>query len=376
MAAKEQHRSTAARSGRVHIPRVWVRIAAVALGCLAVLTVEIGTRVYAGVFAPEQTRTLLTRLRTDPNPTAAPMAPHPFLQYLYEPSEALGTPQGFHGELAYAKAAGTVRVACVGGSTTAGAWPGPLEQYLRERDPAAQYEALDFGVEGWSSTHSLVNFVLNVREFDPDYVVVHHAWNDRPSCRECTRGDQADTFVVAPGLDRTPGRFVRAALRHSEVARLIMVGSLRARAARVARDGPIATVRVAEGEDSFAPPQGLCREDDPMWLYRRNLRTMVELALADDIRPVLTTFPCAPGVDDELAAHVARCDEVVRELAAQHAGDVLLVDLAADFPGGHYLDFAHLDADGRRSKAERIGAAILAHRRAAQTPPAEADAEP
>ncbi|MGH3055102.1 MAG: hypothetical protein ACRDL7_09015, partial [Gaiellaceae bacterium] len=117
---------------------------------------------------------------------------HPFLQFTGTPSvalignQALGnlTPfnnLGFRGrDFSYEKPAGVIRIAALGGSTTADGYPERVEDLLNaEATSAAQhFEVLNFGVGFWTSAHSLVNFVLNVVDFRPDYVIIHENWND------------------------------------------------------------------------------------------------------------------------------------------------------------------------------------------------------
>lgn len=56
---------------------------------------------------------------------------------------------------------------------------------------------------------------------------------------------------------------------------------------------------------------------------------------------------------------------MLREVAAGYDGRVLLVDLERELTGNNELfqDLAHMIPEGRKLKAERIGQAILAHRR-------------
>ena len=75
------------------------------------------------------------------------------------------------------------RIVCLGGSTTFGAyleaeeaWPRLLEDTLRRE--GLDVEVVNAGVAWYTSAHSLVNYVLQMRYFNPDVVVVMHAVND------------------------------------------------------------------------------------------------------------------------------------------------------------------------------------------------------
>lgn len=102
--------------------------------------------------------------------------PHPFLQFT-EPRVAFpdgDRAYGFDGvrHSQLPKPAGIVRIAWLGGSKTSGD-PRFLEECLNEHG-SWRFEVLDFRVNGWSSVHTMLNFILNVREFHPDIVLVQN----------------------------------------------------------------------------------------------------------------------------------------------------------------------------------------------------------
>src|SRR5512132_529472 len=89
---------------------------------------------------------------------------------------------GFVGrDFAYAKPPGVIRIAALGASTTADGYPAMLEEYLNARVAAQsnRFEVMNFGAGYWTSAHVLVNFVLNVIDFAPDYIIIHQAANDQ-----------------------------------------------------------------------------------------------------------------------------------------------------------------------------------------------------
>lgn len=81
------------------------------------------------------------------------------------------------------KPPGTVRVACIGGSTTVAGrtnqetYPALLEKRLRARYPGLALEVLDLGVSSVTSEHWL-NELHQVLDFEPDVVVQYQAIND------------------------------------------------------------------------------------------------------------------------------------------------------------------------------------------------------
>jgi lysophospholipase L1-like esterase len=86
-------------------------------------------------------------------------------------------------EFAVPKAAGLVRVVCIGGSTTVAGrtneetYPAFLEAKLRERHPGLPLEVLNLGVSGVSHEHWLER-LDRVLAYEPDVVVHYEAVND------------------------------------------------------------------------------------------------------------------------------------------------------------------------------------------------------
>ncbi len=79
----------------------------------------------------------------------------------------------------------TVRVLCLGGSTTRfiGAdsidrYPAILQHVLDKRTDGKKYEVLNAGMDWYTSKHSLINYAAYCRNFKADKVVVMHAIND------------------------------------------------------------------------------------------------------------------------------------------------------------------------------------------------------
>ena len=89
-------------------------------------------------------------------------------------------------EIAREKPAGTIRIACLGGSTTFCAeassnlatWPQRLGELLRERYPEQKIEVINAAIPGCSLAGSLENLRRRVLPLEPDIVIVYHAHND------------------------------------------------------------------------------------------------------------------------------------------------------------------------------------------------------
>jgi len=78
------------------------------------------------------------------------------------------------------------RIICIGGSTTQNLWdefdyhyPRLLEDILNNmKITNLKFEVLNAGMQGWTSTESLINFELRLLDFEPDLIIVYDAVND------------------------------------------------------------------------------------------------------------------------------------------------------------------------------------------------------
>ena len=82
------------------------------------------------------------------------------------------------------KDSNTIRVLCLGGSTTHFVdadsmdwYPSILQEFLNDKN-IGKYEVLNAGMDWYTSKHSLINYAAYCRNFDADIVVVMHAIND------------------------------------------------------------------------------------------------------------------------------------------------------------------------------------------------------
>ncbi|MEP7242411.1 MAG: SGNH/GDSL hydrolase family protein [Gammaproteobacteria bacterium] len=94
---------------------------------------------------------------------------------------------GFRGrEVSVRKKPGTLRILCIGGSTTfdTGAvgrdlpWPEVLEVDLRRRLGVQDLEVLNLGIPGATSLDSLIDLEMRGLDLQPDLLVVYQAQND------------------------------------------------------------------------------------------------------------------------------------------------------------------------------------------------------
>ncbi|MCA8953072.1 MAG: hypothetical protein KDE27_26405 [Planctomycetes bacterium] len=317
-------------------------------------------------------REKLAKLGRATYPDLLAYRPHPFLQFTGRPDRVLQgntalnatTPfnrDGFPGpDVARAKPPGTCRIVCLGASTTASGYPALLEDWLRSHPPtggtAERYECVNLSHGFYDSTHSVVNFTLNAVDYAPDYVVIHHGWNDGRAARNAShyRGDHSHVLKAFEPPRPSDWPLIRASVLYRFVRfRISGNAGFEYLDAALLRPDP-------DYDDVDLTPA--------LATFDRNLRTIVDLALLRGITPVLATLPYSTEPEIAFAPNrpdLPRFAAVMREVAASHPDRVLLVDLEAALTGHNelFVDLAHMVPAGRARKAELIGEAILAHRR-------------
>lgn len=105
--------------------------------------------------------------------------PHPYL--VYSRTDTVYDENGIHiGKRYYTfeKPENVIRIACIGGSTTQNAHPLLMKEYLERDFNGQQFEVMDFGCASWTSQESLINYIIRIQDFQPDYLVIHLAVND------------------------------------------------------------------------------------------------------------------------------------------------------------------------------------------------------
>jgi len=347
--------------------RVNESVSLVFFGILLLVGIELAARMFIVFFDPEvRTRLAIQGNRTYPQYTA--YQGHPFLQFIGRPSislqgnEALGdlTPfnnYGFTGpDFHHQKPDGVIRVIALGGSTTATGYPQVMEEFLNAgSDPdTIKFEVLNFGKGWYTSAHSVVNFILNIREFNPDYVVIHQGWNDGKA-RNAAAGFRTD-YSHALTYFHEPEIVDKYAIRISVIYRYLKHRFTRTPTwaslddAIVIKERPFTSERW-QNLDELRP-------------YERNIRTILDLAEIAGIKVVLTTQPHsteAVYITQGGSVHIDQCNEIMRKIRKDYSDETLFVDLDKMMTGENHLykDTAHVVAEGRELKAEAVGKAIL-----------------
>jgi lysophospholipase L1-like esterase len=338
---------------------------------LCFLTLEIGARVLAYVQGiPQQD------LRFDWQRTL--YIPHPYIGYSLRPNYYRSPYKdgdlhinalGYRGaEITRQKPVRTIRLVCLGGSTTFSidvgdrtTYPQRLEDLLRATYPDYAIEVINAGVGAYTSAESLANLVFRVFDLQPDVIVVYHAVNDVHP--RVIPGFQADyshyrkaLALPAPGLVDvlSRGSTLVSLLRHTFAEFHIRHLTTRRRMEDIPKAEQLKNLRATDAS-----------------AFRRNLQTMIELARARHVEVVLSTFVyneehLRRSRHLSFAAYaegIAQHNDVMLELRLAYG--CVLADLAALFPRHErtlFDDPVHLLSAGTAIQARIFHDAIVASR--------------
>ena len=97
----------------------------------------------------------------------------------------------FGKDFSFKKPDGTLRIACLGHSSTANniadenrdyCYPEFIESYLAEKlsssDSTKNVEVYNCGIGGWISIDIMIDFLLNIVHTKPDYIILYYGYND------------------------------------------------------------------------------------------------------------------------------------------------------------------------------------------------------
>jgi lysophospholipase L1-like esterase len=303
----------------------------------------------------------LERLLAGGPPAARLVRPHPYLTYALTPAfrkdGVSHNSFGYRGpEITTPKAPGTIRVLCMGGSSTYGVgassdlftWPAQLQLALASSNPATPIEVVNAGVPGYTSFETLIDLELRGVDLAPGIVVVYQGFNDlRAATRAADRVTGDNTHYrrrwTAPGDDAN-GVLVysRAALLarwlfttfQSRVADLSDYVVVEAHAPQFVK--PVGTVALAS--------------------YRRNLTQIVAVARAAGARVLIVTEAYGEAtihpdeaeiVDGAMSAFAQIARDVVQRLDDPATA---LLDGRRILPGfeGVFAEIDHLSNHGAR----------------------------
>jgi lysophospholipase L1-like esterase len=296
--------------------------------------------------------------------------------------------QGFRAAADFVvKTSGTLRIACLGASTTYGVavndnhdtYPDALERLLN-RPPRpggwSRVTVYNLGVGGYTSAEVLVNLQLHTLPLQPDVVLIQSAINDVIP-RFYDDFDCGYASFRKPMQPLESGFCGRLLGRSSLFVWLTWKIGLRQRLSLQSRT------------QHPMPPVGralanLDRNDTHC--YRANLEGMIDLAAARGIQPWLLTTPYNTNdrflpedeairrLEEGYRRGIAQHNEIIRRICAERAAGLIDLDRLMPRDIDKFSDPIHMTVAGNRLKAELIAAQL--RDRLPASPYREADAMP
>lgn len=301
-----------------------------------------------------------------------PYRPHPYLNWENLPSRTTRDGErhnadGFRGpERPVAKAEGTYRIACLGGSTTYTqrvkefeTYPAQLEAFLVAQSPGRTIEVLNAGVKGYTTAESLMNLAFKVLDYEPDAIVVYHAVNDfYPRAYPGFRPDYLHCRVVWVGADLEKNTLLEA-LELSATFRL-----LRFRATDYAKRGGLyywiydPAIAQTSREDALAKSTTVGFEENLRAICRIAAGRGIACVIASQAQNLVSDFADKPS-----PVPIDQMNAAARRVAGEEGA--FFVDSAANFPQdpGYFdkNDLVHMQPMGARELARRIGQGFIDH---------------
>lgn len=359
-------------------PAIWFGIF---LCCLLVILIagEIGLRIYFTRFGDERQRISYIYSGRDVDRARALFIPLPFVTYGLNPNYPGHNSQGYRGdEITIPKPQDTFRIVAIGSSVTYGtflpsedAYPSQLEKILRDEDGYQHIEVINAGVGGYTSWEYLAELRFRILDLQPDLIIIYEATNDVTlrlidpkyyTGMNLTRvwNDNAQLELPTSTLYRwIATRFnwmedpnQMALKEHLSVPDYIQT---------CFTDGPYC-------DELKMTKRELFQTNKPIY-YERNMRDLVELARANGVAVVFSSWAYFPDsltsnpnqymIQPERQEAVAEHNAILKNL-----GDELNVpfyDLEKEMPynADFWIDGRHMTAMGAREQAEEYASFLV-----------------
>lgn len=268
---------------------------------------------------------------------------HPYALYVKKPGSDGLYPSnnlGYAGkqDVSKERKPGSVRLYCVGGSTTeafdpargpASSWPALLQGILAARFPGRLIECINAGTASYTSAESLSEFMFRGLDLKPDIVLVYHNVNDAWTCQMVdgfksdyshARRHKSWTVGWVNRLPQIPWLSTYQLVREWVMRRFGKANAL----LYWISDPPWKTVR------AFDPAIAA--------VFERNITNLVSVALTWGCAPVLIKWECdwsAKSLPKYLERQANTTDVYFQFLEANNR---TLERVASRFPGCHYLE--------------------------------------
>ena len=294
-------------------------------------------------------------------------------------------------ELEYNKIPNEIRIATIGGSTTANInlqfdknWPGHIGGSLQKNFPNKHFRVINAGVPGFDTSQSIANLALRVMPFKPDIVIIYHAYNDLKAIQKniAFRPDYSHIHTQPYGFHKEPN-FIFKMLNKS-----MFYVRMRNKTREANRN-----ISELEGlNDSMATTNRISSIPEfAEHTFEQHIRILINIARAGGSKVILSTYATlldpkldytkpetihslsdfqkqslgsllhfTPGLTLEgIFDGISRYNDVIRNIAAEEK--CVLVDNAIDLPHAeqYFVDRVHFSEAGAEHMANNIYSAVV-----------------
>jgi lysophospholipase L1-like esterase len=192
--------------------------------------------------------------------------------------------------LGYRKGENEIRIATIGGSTTANLnlnyidnWPGRIGALVQQAHPDKKITVINAAIPGFDTSQSIGNLALRVMPFEPDVVIIYQAYNDLKVTREDNtfEPDYTHRHDTPYGYHEQPGIVER--LMNESMLYVRMKNRSREQDRLIAHTEKIQTL-MGQGNRMDVVPELVSRT------FEQHMRSMVGIARAGGAEVVLSTF--------------------------------------------------------------------------------------
>lgn len=276
---------------------------------------------------------------------------------------------GFRGkEITIPKPNNIFRIATIGGSTTyttkvknwKKAYPAQLESVLKEKGHN-NIEVINAGVGSYNSWESLLNLQLKILDTQPDMLIIYHAVND------------VHARLVNPDYYKRDGTGRRKQWEKPKYPLFIMKSTLVRMIAGRNPFGidsfvsaPTSVERLKEEGFNQAlntTPLNAIEKNAPTY-FEENLRSMITIALNNNISIMLATFDYVPFNTDYISSEhyrkaIEEHNNIIKRLGREYGLPVF--DFRGKMPldKSYWADGKHVTEKGARKKAELFADYII-----------------
>lgn len=331
--------------------------------------IELVSRVIILNFSSKENLVKMDNLSKYTYPETINYASHPFLGFTGKPGShpLLGFTEkrnndslqfnklGFIGEnIPYQKNKNTIRIACLGGSTTMDGYPAKMQKIITERlhSDSLKIEVLNFGLPHWTSAHGAINFLLNVIDFAPDYVIIHDGWND--GVVRDPKGEFRNDYSHFFKKFDDPVIADRYLLRISLLYRYFK--------SKYFPEPDWMSIGNSVMKQEMINREIKLNNLEELKPFERNIRAITDLALAKGMKVVLSTQPHSLKSSNPLGKHIDQCNDLLRRVKKSYGSKVLWVDADSLMTGRFekvFLDLGHMKEIGVIYKALLFSGVII-----------------